>query len=79
MRLTTGEVISYDNKIKLGYNHKKERRQKYRLQTLFQMSFLCFDDANLRHKNEVTNKKMLITIFKEVQIKFRGSWRISRK
>ena len=23
MRLTTGEVISYDNKIKLGYNHKK--------------------------------------------------------
>ncbi len=23
MRLTTGEVISYDNKIKLGYNNKK--------------------------------------------------------
>ena len=27
MRLTTGEVISYDKKIELGYNNKKERRQ----------------------------------------------------
>ena len=23
MRVTTGEVISYDKKIELGYNHKK--------------------------------------------------------
>lgn len=66
MRLTTGEVISYDKKIELGYNHKKNAVKLN--PGIISNVVLCFDDANLRHKNEVTNKKMLITIFKEVQI-----------
>ena len=52
MRLTTGEVTSYDNKIKLGYNNKKERRQII-LDSQYPITVRLIDDAKIKIKIRV--------------------------
>ena len=56
MRLTTGEVRSYDKKIELGYNHKKERRQII-LDSQHPITVRLIDVAKIKRKIRVYVKK----------------------
>lgn len=58
MRLTTGEVRSYDKKIELGYNHKKERRQII-LDSQYPITVRLIDVAKIKRKIRVYVKKQI--------------------
>lgn len=58
MRLTTGEVRSYDKKIELGYNHKKERRQII-LDSQHPITVRLIDVAKIKRKIRVYVKKQI--------------------